>query len=244
MPIRETSSSSSEAPRFAYTVEALGSHHKREGFYSGAPELDRYLLKQAGQDARRKAAAPFVLVGREKSVLGYYTLSAYAVRLSELPAGTVKKLPRYPLLPATLLGRLAVSESLRGQGLGRFLLMDALHRSWRNTSEVASVGVVVEALDSNARAFYLRHEFESLQDHPDKLFLAMATIQKAFEEPRSRAVLEALRGTGDVRISGDGVLSLTRGEEDKREQLLSAAGSISKAEAKRLRSVTSKLRKS
>jgi hypothetical protein len=59
--------------------------------------------------------------------------------------------------------------------------MDALHRSWRNTSEVASVGVVVEALDEAARAFYLHHEFVQLLDHPSKLFLAMSTIERAFK---------------------------------------------------------------
>jgi hypothetical protein len=58
--------------------------------------------------------------------------------------------------------------------------MDALHRSWKNTSEVASVGVVAEAYDENARAFYARHEFIPLADHPMKLFIAMGTIQKAF----------------------------------------------------------------
>jgi predicted GNAT family N-acyltransferase len=174
-------STTGEPPRFEYTVEALHGHHERSDFYSGVVELDRYLLHQAGQDARRKVAAPFVLLDRNKNVVGYYTLSAYGVRLGELPEDVAKKLPRYPLLPATLLGRLAVSESLRGLGLGRFLLMDALHRSWRNTSEVASIGVVVEALDARARAFYLHHEFEALKDHPDRLFLAMATIQRAFE---------------------------------------------------------------
>ena len=112
---------------------------------------------------------------------GYYTLSAYSVRLDDLPETIVKKFPRYPLLPATLLGRLAISSSCRGQELGRFLLMDALHRSWKNTSEVASMGVVVEALDENARTFYLHHEFQSLKDHLDKLFIAMATIEKAFK---------------------------------------------------------------
>jgi predicted GNAT family N-acyltransferase len=145
------------------------------------PELDHYLHHQAGQDARRKVAAPFVLVDGSGSVLGYYTLSAYGIHLGELPATIAKKLPRYPLLPATLLGRLAIHSSCRGQNLGRFLLMDALHRSWKNTSEVASVGVVVEALDETARAFYLHHEFVSLQDHPNRLFLAMATIEKAFK---------------------------------------------------------------
>ncbi|HXN49124.1 MAG TPA: GNAT family N-acetyltransferase [Bryobacteraceae bacterium] len=168
-------------PGFPYRVEPLSASHDRLAFHCGVSELDRYLHEQAGQDARRKVAAPFVLVDRDGSIAGYYTLSAYAIRLGEMPETVAKKLPRYPLLPATLLGRLAISSSCRGQGLGRLLLMDALHRSWRNTSEVASVGVVVEALDESALAFYLHHEFQPLRDHPDKLFLATATIERAFK---------------------------------------------------------------
>ena len=168
-------------PRFEYRVEPLNASHGRADFQSGVEELDRYFHHQAGQDARRKVAAPFVLLGQNGEILGYYTLSAYSVRLGELTEAIAKKLPRYPLLPATLLGRLAISRTCRGRHLGRLLLMDALHRSWRNTSEVASVGVVVEALNDNARAFYLHHEFSPLRDHPDKLFLAMATIEKVFK---------------------------------------------------------------
>jgi hypothetical protein len=65
--------------------------------------------------------------------------------------------------------------------------MDALLRSWRTTSEIASIGVVVEALDETARSFYLHHEVVPFQDHPNKLFLAMATIEKAFK-PKVRWV--------------------------------------------------------
>jgi predicted GNAT family N-acyltransferase len=139
------------------------------------------LRRQAGRDAGRKVAAPFVLLDRNDDVVGYYTLSAYAVSLTQLPHTVAKKLPRYPLLPATLLGRLAVSRSHRGQNPGRFLLMDALYRSWKNTSEVASTGVVVDALDDAAIAFYNHHEFVPLADHPKKLFLPMTTIAKAFK---------------------------------------------------------------
>ncbi len=167
------------APGFEYSVEPLNASHHRVAFYSGVPELDRYLHQQAGQDARRRAAAPFVLLDKSGSIVGYYTLSAYSIHLSELPDALVKKLPRYPRLPATLLGRLAVASSHRGQKLGRYLLMDALYRSWKATSEVGSVGVVVEALDETALAFYRHHEFQSLPGHPDKLFLAMASIEKA-----------------------------------------------------------------
>ena len=172
------------ARHFDYRVAPLGDSHDRASFHSGVPELDRYIHHQAGQDAKRKVVAPFVMVTSSGLTLGYYTLSAYSIQLGVLPGPIARRLPRYPLLPATLLGRLAIGSESRGQNLGRFLLMDALHRSWRNTSQVASVGVVVEALDEAARSFYLHHEFVPLQDHPNKLFLAMATIEKAFVAAR------------------------------------------------------------
>jgi GNAT superfamily N-acetyltransferase len=164
-----------------YRVEALDAKHDRAGFHCGVPELDKYFHSQAGQDARRHAAACYVLVDKASSVGGYYTLSAYGLNLAELPEHLIKKLPRYPRLPATMLGRLAVSSSFRGQGLGRVLLLDALDRSWKHAAGVASIGVVVHALDDAARQFYLHHEFQPLRDHPNKLLLWMATIQKMFQ---------------------------------------------------------------
>jgi len=113
-------------------------------------------------------------------VVGYYTLSACGIRLTELPPEVAKKLPKYPQVPATLLGRLAISREHHGQTLGRFLLMDALRRSWKTSAEVASIGVVVDAFDDRARAFYLRYEFTPFVDHPKKLFISMRTIEKAF----------------------------------------------------------------
>ncbi len=171
-----------DAPSFEYRVEPFTASHDRSAFHSGVPELDRYLHCQASQDRRRKVAAPFVLVDGTSVILGYYTLSAYSVCLGELPLAISAKLPRYPRLPATLLGRLAISSSHRGKKLGHFLLMDALYRSWSNTSEVASIGVVVEALHKTARAFYLHYQFEELLDHPNKLFLSMTTIERAFKK--------------------------------------------------------------
>jgi GNAT superfamily N-acetyltransferase len=162
-----------------YSFEALADHD-RTAFTCGIADLDDYLHRRASQDAKRKVAAPFVMLDTERRIVGYYTLSAYGVRTTELPPAVAKKLPRYPLIPATLLGRLAVSREHQGQKLGRLLLMDALYRSWKNSTEVASVGVVAEALDEAARNFYLHHEFIPVLEHPRKLFIAMATIQKVF----------------------------------------------------------------
>ena len=163
-----------------YSFEPLADHD-RASFSCGIAELDSYLRQQASQDAKRKVAAPFVMVDQERRILGYYALSAYGVHATELPSALIKRLPKYPLIPATLLGRLAVSREYQGQKLGRLLFMDALYRSWKSTDEVASVGVIAEAIDNSARDFYVRHEFVPLAGLPRKLFIAMATVERAFK---------------------------------------------------------------
>ncbi len=124
-------------------------------------------------------AAPFALVLPDGTVAGYYTLSATSVQLGELPAQTVRKLPRYPLVPATLLGRLAVDRRHQGKGYGRFLLGDALYRAAR--SEIASFAVTVDAKDENARRFYERESFLPFPDRPMKLFRPTADIRRLFD---------------------------------------------------------------
>ncbi|MGE0340010.1 MAG: GNAT family N-acetyltransferase [Xanthobacteraceae bacterium] len=170
------SSRGKETPR----VEILGPHHDQSGFESGIEPLDRYFRIQAGQDARKNMAVPFVLVLPDRTVAGYYTLSSTSVvNLAELPEQVARKLPRYPLVPATLLGRLAVDRRQQGKGYGRFLLADALYRIVR--SEIASFAVVVEAKDDDARRFYERESFLPLPDQPMKLFRPTSDIAKLFK---------------------------------------------------------------
>lgn len=159
-------------------MEALASHHDRSAFESGVQPLDRYLRNQAGQDARKNLAAPFVLLLPDGQIAGYYTLSATSVQLGELPEQLIRKLPRYPLMPATLLGRLAVDRRHRSKGYGRHLLADALYRTIR--SEIASFAVIVDAKDDDARRFYERESFLALPDQPMKLFRPTADIARLF----------------------------------------------------------------
>ena len=166
------------APRESLHVEPLGSHHDRASFASGVEPLDRYLRSQASQDARKNMAAPFVLVLPDGAIGGYYTLSATAVKLADLPDQTARRLPRYPLVPATLLGRLAVDRRFQGKGYGRFLLADALYRVARN--EIASFAVIVDAKDEAARRFYERESFLPFADQPMKLFRPVADIKQLF----------------------------------------------------------------
>ncbi len=161
-----------------YAIESLGSHHDRAAFSCGVEALDRYLRQQAGQDARRRIAAVFVVVdtASDREIAGFYTLSAASVRTAELPAPVTKRFPRYPQLPAVLLGRLAVDRRWSGQGVVALLLADALQRSYRHSEQIGAVFVVVDAKDEAARAFYHRFGFQAFVDEGRRLFLPMETI--------------------------------------------------------------------
>ena len=165
-----------------WVIESLGNDHNRGDFWCGNASLDRYLKEQAGQDLRRGCATPFVLVSKrgDASILGYYTLSSYGVDIGELPVDVAKKLPRYPLIPATLLGRLAVDRRYQGQGIGEFLLMDALHRSLVQSAEIAAAAVIVDAIDAGAAKFYQHFGFVPFPSIAGRLFLPMKAVSGLF----------------------------------------------------------------
>ena len=160
--------------------ETLSPAHNRAGFSCGVAGLDAYLQKQAAQDARRRVAVPFVATPDGRAIAGYYTLSQYSVELGSLPTEVARKLPRYPLVPATLIGRLAVSSAFRGMGIGEMLLMDALYRCLQGSRQIASTAVVVDAIDERAFTFYKKYGFLELPGIERRLFLPMATVEALF----------------------------------------------------------------
>ena len=169
------------APAGDLQIALLSEEHDRAAFSCGVESLDRYLKIQAGQDMRRKANAVFVLTARAKPslILGYYTLCAVSIGHGEVPEAAHKHIPRYPLVSATLIGRLAVTKHRQGQGLGALLLADALRRAYENTGTVGSSMIVVDALDESAAAFYSAHGFTRLPDSM-RLVLPMRTVPNAF----------------------------------------------------------------
>lgn len=158
-------------------TEILNAGHKRDEFSCGQLLLDHYLQKQAGQDVKRKLSACYVLAVPETGqVKGYYTLSSNSIALEDVPLAFQKNLPRsYTSIPTILLGRLAVDLSYHKQGLGEFLLMDALRRSDEASKSIGAVAVIVDPLDGSATRFYERYGF-ILLPAKGKMFLPMKTI--------------------------------------------------------------------
>lgn len=147
----------------------------RSAFSCGSEPLDRYLRELVTQDIRRKVAACFVALADERRIAGYYTLAMASVPLTDLPADRARKLPRYEAIPAVRMGRLAVNQTFKGQGLGGALLVNALRRA--ANSEIAAFALIVDAKDEPAAAFYRHYEFIELADSPLRLFLPLATVK-------------------------------------------------------------------
>lgn len=148
--------------------------HDRAAFNSASEPLDRYFQEQVTQDVRRRVAACFVALDDAQRIAGFYTLASASLLLADLPASASKKLPRYPTVPTIRMGRLAVDQAFKMQGLGGALLADALDRAAR--SEIAAYALLVDAKDEAAAAFYRHHGFLALPDSAQTLFMPLATI--------------------------------------------------------------------
>ena len=159
-----------------FRIEPLA-NQDRNTFICGVDPLDRYFRTQVSQDIRRRITACYIALERDTDkIVGFYTLSACHVAVSDLPEQTGRKLPRYPSIPAVRVGRLAVAENFKGRGLGGALLIDAAARALH--SDIAAFALVVDAKDDKAAAFYRHHGFLELSTSNRTLFLSLDKIAK------------------------------------------------------------------
>ena len=157
--------------------DILRAHHDRRNFDCGTPSLNHFLQQQARQNADRNVGVTHVAVAEAGSskILAYYTLLTREVNTEVVPN---KKLPRGEIGVA-LLGRLAVDISAQGQGLGKLCLLRAMTQVELAARELGIHALVLDALDEDARAWYLRLNFgfQSLLDDPNHLYLPVETIR-------------------------------------------------------------------
>lgn len=160
-----------------FRIERLDpAKHRREAFRCESAPLTEFIQKKARKEMEARTSACFVLVPENDPgrIVGYYTLSQAAVSLAKLPAELTKKLPRYPELGATLIGRLARDLEWRGARVGGLLLIDALRRCVRQGEEAGAVVVITDPKDDKARAFYASYGFRPLDEH--RMFIPMNVV--------------------------------------------------------------------
>lgn len=165
------------APPFAVTP--LGKQD-RSRFVCGRDLLDRYFQTQITQDVRRRVTQAFVATHTEtETIAGFYTLSAAQIPFMDLDEDWRKKLPRYPTLPAVLVGRLAIDQRFQGQGLGSALLVDAVRRAMR--SEIGMHFLLVDAIDEAAARFYRHLGLRDVPGDSRRLFVPLSVLARALE---------------------------------------------------------------
>ena len=123
---------------------------------------------------KRGYAACYVLVETaSKRLAGFYTLSSHSIPLTELAADVTRKLPRYPSVPAALIGWLGRDASFRGQHVGAMLLADAITRL--AAAPIGVHAICADATDDAAAAFYREHQFQPFLSRSHTLYLPMKT---------------------------------------------------------------------
>lgn len=146
-------------------------------FSCGRPELDRWLQEHALAAQARRTARTFVWHAGDRRVVGYYALAAHLLERDELPLTLGRGGPRQ--IPAVLLARLALDQTLHGRGLGGALLADALERVLAAAETVAARFVVVDAMDQRAADFYAHHGFRPIPDNR-RLVAKLSDVAAAF----------------------------------------------------------------
>ena len=125
--------------------------HVREGFDSGAVELDDWLVRFAWENQRANNVTTFVsTVGGR--VACYYALTVASIAKANAPDVLSKGSPQQ--IGCALLARLAVDRSFQGAGLGTALLTDCFRRAAQLSTEIGLKALLVHCRDVAARDFY------------------------------------------------------------------------------------------
>jgi predicted GNAT family N-acyltransferase len=159
-------------------IQLLEKSHHRKKFTCEEDSLTQYIRTQVSQDIRKRLATCFVAVDNNQNVIGYYTLTSESLGRELIPDKYLRQVPQNYNAPVILLGRLARDISAKGTGLGEYLLLDALFRSYQLSNEsIGAMAVVVDPINEKAAEFYKKYGFEQLPDS-EKMFLPMKIIEQ------------------------------------------------------------------
>lgn len=160
----------------------IDSSVRRDDFDCGVPALNDYLKRYARQNHVKGIAKTFVAIfdSESRQVVGYYSLSMGQIEFTSLPEQYRKGLPRYPL-PAMRIGKLAVDLSMQGRGLGKALLVKCFLSAVSLSSEVGIFAVAVDAINEQAKQFYLKYGFLPLEGEAFSLFIPISTVKEVIE---------------------------------------------------------------
>lgn len=159
--------------------EPLRSDHRAENFDCGILSLNEWLKKKALRNQTSGASRTFVTC-EDKRIVGYYALASGAVAQQSASGRFRRNMP--DPIPVIILGRLAVAASHKGKGLGRGLFQDAAVRVLQAADSIGIRGLLVHAINEEARAFYYRLGFDASPLDPMTLMITLKDVSACFSE--------------------------------------------------------------
>ena len=158
--------------------EALCKAHPRDAFDCGNDALNTFLRRYARQSHERDTAKTYVAVDDESgAVMGFYTLTLASLDAAQMPLEHARRYG-FHAVPLFVLARLAVDKRFQSHGLGGQLLVAAAHRCLNVAEQVGGVGLLIDAKDERAAAWYRLFGATPLSDAPLRLFLPLAVFQQ------------------------------------------------------------------
>ena len=146
-------------------------------FSCGKPPLDDFLKQRALRNEGR-ASRTYVVISQTGedagNVAAYYTLAAGGVNHEACPSWAKRNMPNP--IPVIVLGRLAVAEQHKGNGIGKHLLREGMRRALDASRQIGARAIFVHAIDDDAVSFYLPFGFQSFPPNSRTLFLPMETV--------------------------------------------------------------------
>jgi GNAT superfamily N-acetyltransferase len=151
----------------------LTENHDVSKFNSGNESLDRWLQRDALRAHRAGISRTTVWTAAgDRAVVAYHAVAPTQIARIDLPSRALSA--GYSRIPGYLLGRLALDQTLHGQGLGTQLLLDALERIVEAADRAGGRVIVVDAIDDSAHRFYRHHGFRAIEDS-NRLVMKLAT---------------------------------------------------------------------
>jgi GNAT superfamily N-acetyltransferase len=154
--------------------DLLNAYHSLQGFDSGVPSLDQWLIRRALVNQASGASRTYV-IRDDSAVVGYYALASSAIAVVAAPGRFRRNMP--DPIPVVVLGRLAVARTHHGSGLGRALFQDAARRTLNAADAVGIRGMIVHAISEEAKAFYLRLGLDPSPVDPMMLMVTLADLR-------------------------------------------------------------------